>query len=122
MHGFRSAQDYYERCSSRQFVDRIETPTLVLHAADDPLMHSGVIPPPEERSAHVAFEVSPNGGHVGFVSGSWPWSAQYWLEDRIPKFLQPHIAERDPRMGLSDDAKALAEGQRAARSTIPEWD
>jgi hypothetical protein len=91
MHGFRSAQDYYERCSSRRFVDRIETPTLVLHAADDPLMHSGVIPSPEERSAHVAFEVSPNGGHVGFVSGRWPWSAQYWLEDRIPEFLQAHI-------------------------------
>jgi hypothetical protein len=91
MHGFESAQDYYERCSSRQFVDRIETPTLVLHAADDPLMRSGVIPPPAERSAHVAFEVSPNGGHVGFVSGAWPWSARYWLEDRIPEFLQAQI-------------------------------
>jgi len=101
LHGFRSAQDYYKRCSSRQFVERIETPTLVLHAADDPLMHSGIIPLPAERSAHVAFEVSPNGGHVGFVSGHWPWSAQYWLEDRIPKFLQVHIQERDPRRGSS---------------------
>jgi predicted alpha/beta-fold hydrolase len=91
MHGFRSAHDYYERCSSRQFVDRIEAPTLVLHAADDPLMHSGIIPRPEERSGHVAFEISPNGGHVGFVSGHWPWSARYWLEDRIPEFLQAHI-------------------------------
>ncbi len=94
MHGFRSARDYYERCSSRQFVDRIETPTLVLHAADDPLMHSGIIPQPEERSAHVAFEVSPNGGHVGFVSGPWPWSARYWLEDRIPEFLDAHFSLR----------------------------
>ena len=91
MHGFRSAQDYYERCSSRQFVDRIETPTLVLHAADDPLMHSGIIPLPAERSAQVRFEVSPNGGHVGFVSGAWPWSARYWLEERIPEFLQAHV-------------------------------
>jgi predicted alpha/beta-fold hydrolase len=91
LHGFQSAQDYYERCSSRQFVERIETPTLVLHAADDPLMHSGIIPLPKERSAHVAFEISPSGGHVGFVSGRWPWSARYWLEDRIPRFLQKHI-------------------------------
>jgi predicted alpha/beta-fold hydrolase len=91
MHGFRSARDYYERCSSRQFVDRIETPTLVLHAADDPLMHAGIIPSPEERSAQVTFEVSPNGGHVGFVSGHWPWAARYWLEDRIPEFLQAHL-------------------------------
>lgn len=91
MHGFRSAHDYYVRCSSRQFVNRIETPTLVLHAADDPLMCSDIIPSSEERSPSVAFEVSPNGGHVGFVSGPWPWSARYWLEDRIPKFLDAHI-------------------------------
>jgi predicted alpha/beta-fold hydrolase len=94
MHGFRSAHDYYERCSSRQFVERIETPTLVIHAADDPLMRSEIIPRPDERSAHVAFEVSPNGGHVGFVSGPWPWSARYWLEDRIPEFLGAHFARR----------------------------
>jgi predicted alpha/beta-fold hydrolase len=91
MHGFRSAHNYYECSSSRQFVDRIKTPTLVLQAEDDPFMHSKVIPPPEERSAHVAFEVSPNGGHVGFISGPWPWSARYWLEDRIPEYLQAHI-------------------------------
>jgi len=96
MHGFRSADDYYERCSSRQFVDRIETPTLVLHAADDPLMRSEIIPRPEERSERVVFEISPNGGHVGFVSGAWPWSARYWLEDRIPAFLEAHVAKRDP--------------------------
>jgi predicted alpha/beta-fold hydrolase len=91
MHGFQSAQDYYKRCSSRQFVAQIETPTLVLHSADDPRMHSGIIPPPEERSAHVRFEISQNGGHVGFVSGDWPWASQYWLEDRIPDFLQTHL-------------------------------
>jgi hypothetical protein len=91
MHGFQNAEDYYERCSSRQFVDRIETPTLVLHSADDPLMPPSVIPRPEEHPANVRFEVSPNGGHVGFISGRWPWSARYWLEDRIPDFLQAHL-------------------------------
>jgi len=101
LHGFRSEHDYYERCSSRQFVARIETPTLVLHAADDPLMRSGVIPSPEERSPHVAFEVSPKGGHVGFVSGPWPWSARYWLEDRIPNFLDAHIGKSDPVDGIA---------------------
>ena len=91
MHGFRSAEDYYKRCSSRQFVDRIETPTLVLQAADDPLLHPGVIPKQGEYSANVRLEVSPNGGHVGFISGPWPWSARYWLEERIPDFLQAHL-------------------------------
>ncbi len=92
MHGFRNAQDYYERCSSRQFVGRIETPTLILHAADDPLMDSEIIPRPSEHSANVELEVSSNGGHVGFVSGSWPWSVRYWLEDRIPAFLERQLS------------------------------
>jgi len=99
MHGFGGARDYYQRCSSRPFVHRIRTPTLVLHAEDDPLMCAAVIPAPDERSASVAFEVSPNGGHVGFVSGRWPWSARYWLEERIPRFLGAHIGERDPSGG-----------------------
>ncbi len=97
LHGFADARDYYERCSSRRFVGRIETPTLVLHAQDDPLMHPGVVPPPAERSAQVAFEVSAMGGHVGFVSGRWPWSARYWLEQRIPAFLEAHLGARSPR-------------------------
>jgi predicted alpha/beta-fold hydrolase len=91
LHGFESARDYYRRCSSRQFVEHIETPTLVLHSSDDPLMHARIIPVAEERSPHVQFEISSNGGHVGFVSGAWPWSARYWLEDRIPNFLESHI-------------------------------
>ncbi len=37
--------------------------------------------------------------------------------------MQPlkKVSERDPRMGSCDAAKALAEGQRAARSAIPIW-
>ncbi|MBW2716939.1 MAG: hydrolase, partial [Deltaproteobacteria bacterium] len=77
LHGFRGDHDYYERCSSRQFVGRIETPTLVLNAADDPLMNAEIIPSSKERAASVACEVSANGGHVGFVSGRWPWAARY---------------------------------------------
>jgi predicted alpha/beta-fold hydrolase len=37
LHGFDGADDYYRRCSSAAFVERIVTPTLVLHSRGRPL-------------------------------------------------------------------------------------
>lgn len=87
LHGFKSAQDYYQRSSSRQFLKNITVPTLIIQALDDPFMTAEVIPPREELSEHVQLEVTAAGGHVGFVSGKNPFKPFYWLEKRIPEFL-----------------------------------
>jgi predicted alpha/beta-fold hydrolase len=87
LHGFADAEDYYARCSSRGFLHRIRCPTLILHAADDPFMRPDVVPRPEELSSDVTLELSPRGGHVGFVSGV----GRYWLEDRVPEFIAPAL-------------------------------
>ncbi len=63
----------------------------MLHARDDPFMTEAVIPLNEELSPNVALELYRNGGHVGFVSGQWPWHAHYWLEERIPAYLLGHL-------------------------------
>jgi uncharacterized protein len=91
LHGFAGADDYYARCSSRRFLKSIRTPTLVLHALDDPFMTPEVVPSPAELSPQVTLEIGPHGGHVGFVSGP-PWHPVYWLEERIPAFLDSHLA------------------------------
>ncbi len=88
LHGFDNALDYYQKSSSRQFLKSIKTPTLIIQAKDDPFMNLNVIPELNELSSNVHFELSENGGHVGFVQGSWPWSAEYYLEKRIPEFFQ----------------------------------
>ena len=36
LNGFAGADDYYQRCSSQQFLAAIRVPTLVIHASDDP--------------------------------------------------------------------------------------
>jgi len=87
IHGFKSAQDYYEKCSSRQFLKDIQTPTLIIHAKDDPFMTQAVIPTPEEISSAVTLELLEKGGHVGFVAGSL-FSPDYWLERRIVSFFK----------------------------------
>jgi uncharacterized protein len=87
MWGFADAQDYYLRTSSMNDLQRINTPTLIIHATDDPFMTEACTPQPEQLSSDVTVELSKAGGHVGFVSGQWPWRANYWLESRIPEFL-----------------------------------
>lgn len=91
LHGFTGADDYYTRSSSRQYLRGISLPTLILQAADDPFMTPDVIPSPDELSPTTTLEVSAHGGHVGFIAGRWPWAAEYWLEQRIPAFLQSRL-------------------------------
>ncbi len=91
LHGFEDVHDYYTRSSSRQYLTGIRIPTLMLHAEDDPFMTPEVLPSQEELSPDIQLEVSTTGGHVGFVHGELPWRPRYWLEERIPDFLQTHL-------------------------------
>lgn len=85
--GFLSARDYYQKCSSQQFLTNISVPTLIIHASDDPFMNDKVIPNQAQLSNQVTFELAEHGGHVGFIKGRFPWQAEYYLEERIPEFL-----------------------------------
>jgi hypothetical protein len=87
IHGFSSADDYYTKSSSKQFLKYIETPTLIIHSKDDPFMSKDVIPTKEELSPSIEFQLLDKGGHVGFISGSC-FSPIYWLEKRIVSFLK----------------------------------
>lgn len=87
LNGFAGAEDYYTHCSCRPFLSRIGTPTLILHALDDPFMFPHSVPRPDELGPGVRLELSGHGGHVGFVGGPLPWRPNYWVEDRLVAFL-----------------------------------
>ncbi len=86
IHGFASAQEYYQRASARQYLKAIQKETLIIHALDDPFMTPKVLPGQNEVSPKVHLEIYPHGGHVGFISGSF-LRPRYWLEERIVRFL-----------------------------------
>lgn len=88
LHGFVDAHDYYARSSSRQYLQHITVPTLIIHAKDDPFMSPEAIPEPCELAPAVSLEITPAGGHVGFISGKFPGKPVYWLEQRIKTFLE----------------------------------
>ena len=91
LHGFDGADHYYRVSSSRQYLKDITVSTLLLHAQDDPFMFASTVPQRDELSDSTTLELSAHGGHVGFVSGRWPWSARYWLEERIPRYLEKFL-------------------------------
>lgn len=102
LHGFRSAEHYYDTASCRQYLCGVVRPTLIVHALDDPFMTPDAVPRREELAPSIRLELSASGGHVGFVEGNSPWSARYWLEDRIPCFLGEQL---EPAVGESPDRR-----------------
>jgi uncharacterized protein len=66
-HSFRDALDYYARCSAGPHLGAIRTPTLIIHAADDPWIPSRTFREIEwGRFKHVRLLMPWSGGHVGF--------------------------------------------------------
>ncbi|WP_417607015.1 hydrolase [Oceanimonas baumannii] len=90
LHGFTDADEYYRRCSGLPRLPDIVTPTLILHAADDPFMTDAVIPEADALPPAITYELSRHGGHVGFMQGP-PWRPRYWLEQRVPAWLQLYL-------------------------------
>jgi len=87
LHGFENADEYYEKCSSRQFLMHIRKPTLILHSKDDPFMWERTVPNEDELSPSVELELSESGGHVGFIGGKHPLSVEYWVDKRVLEWL-----------------------------------
>jgi len=115
MWGFKDAMDYYDQCSSRQFLKGISRPTLLIHSSDDPFMVPEVIPEINELSSATSLEVSRHGGHVGFIQGP-PWKPTYWLDQRIPAYFESVLSEMGSSEleSIPDDAKNIVPGPSRA--------
>ncbi len=86
LHGFSDAAEYYEVNSSLQFLDRIEVPTLVLNAQNDPFLSNTCFPRDLANTlSNVHFEFPKHGGHVGFT-GPYPQKT-YYSERRVVEFI-----------------------------------
>ena len=86
LHGFKNADDYWTRGSSKPGLKNIRVRTLVLNARNDPLVPASALPGASEVSAAVTLEQPEQGGHVGFVAGPFPGNLS-WLRQRTLDFL-----------------------------------
>ena len=98
-HGFRDADDYYHRASSLRVIDRVQVPTLILCAEDDPFVPPSQFEDPAIwANPHVDVQLTRHGGHCGFYSPASTGFDGYWAEQRIVDFTRAHLA-RDAGLG-----------------------
>ncbi|WP_071058531.1 YheT family hydrolase [Pelistega sp. MC2] len=87
IHGFRNAEDYWKKCSSKPDLIHILVPTLILNAKNDPFIPRESLPTIEQVSDVVTLHQPEHGGHVGFSQGTFP-SRLGWLSQRLWQFFQ----------------------------------
>jgi predicted alpha/beta-fold hydrolase len=97
LHGFRDAHDYYARCECAPNLPHIKTPTLIVNAADDPLIAPRTLPATNDLPPSITLEVTQHGGHLGFVAANRFGQPRYWLEDRLLQFLTTRERVRHSR-------------------------
>ena len=89
-HGFKDAEDYYIKNSSKQFLAKITKPTLLLNALDDTFLNDECFPfEIAKENKYLFLETPKHGGHVGFNS-KFIGTNGHWLEKRIYDFIKDH--------------------------------
>jgi uncharacterized protein len=84
--GFGTAANYYATQSSNQFLNRIAVPCLLVQAKDDPLIPFDVFDIPAIRdNPHIELLAAEHGGHLGFLSNTWP---RFWVDRVILDWIE----------------------------------
>ena len=86
INSFKNANNYYKRCSAKQYLKDIKIPTLIIHALDDPFMTPDILPKKSEIFNSITLKVVPYGGHVGFIKGSI-FKPEYTLDSIVSDFF-----------------------------------
>jgi predicted alpha/beta-fold hydrolase len=86
--GYQDVNDYYARASSGPHLAAIERPTLIVAAADDPMVPGASVARwPLPTSGHVVRLLTATGGHVGFV-GATATPGRFWAAQHLLDFLE----------------------------------
>lgn len=86
LHGFKSTEDYWGRCSAKPHLHRIQIPALVVNARNDPFVPAWSLPHQNEVGDHVTLWQPSQGGHVGFPQGPVPGHVRS-MPDAVGKWL-----------------------------------
>ncbi len=87
--GFTSVEEYYTSCSSLPLLDRIEVPTRVLVACDDPVVAVEAYERARFSSVTECYATQ-GGGHLGYLaerSAPHADSDWYWMDWRLLEWL-----------------------------------
>jgi uncharacterized protein len=90
--GFDNVDEYYDGCSGKHFIGKVQLPTLVVNAANDPLIPRSTVDSillPSDSP--VKMILTEGGGHLGFVGRRSSDSDGWWMDWRVIDWLEAHI-------------------------------
>lgn len=95
--GFKSAEDYYQKCSAKQFLGGISIPAFLLASDDDPFIPAtsfNGLPP----NANIELCLTRSGGHMGYVAAhKTPLQNRRWLDYVILRYAEHFLTTHGDR-------------------------
>jgi predicted alpha/beta-fold hydrolase len=83
--GFRDRDDYYKTCSAKQYLSKINIPTVIITSEDDPFV-SVKDYQEAEYSPNVVLHIEKFGGHMGYLTRSG-LGYKRWLDLALEKYV-----------------------------------
>ena len=91
VNGFKDAEDYWAKASSKPHLPNIKVPTLLISALDDSFLSDGCYPVEFAESSDLFHLETPNfGGHLGFMSPDT--EGVFWTEKKAIAFYQKTLS------------------------------
>ena len=91
VHGFESAEHYWECCSSKPVLSEVKIPTLLLNARDDSFLGAECYPDDIAKKHDLFYMMAPKqGGHVGFSGDNR--EGMLWSEHRVAHFVKEQLS------------------------------
>lgn len=84
--GFKSADDYYESCSTYAHLENIKVPTFILMSKDDPFIPWQPYLA-AQKNPNVQLHLEDVGGHMGYLSADGPVGYKRWQDYAIDTVL-----------------------------------
>jgi len=83
--GFRDRATYYAECSAKDHLSKIEIPTVMIAASDDPFVSIEDYLD-AEVSSKTKLHIEKNGGHIGYLSRKG-LTFERWLDGALESYL-----------------------------------
>jgi predicted alpha/beta-fold hydrolase len=104
MSGYGSRESYYEICSPKEYLQQVDRPLIMLHAADDPFVDVSHYLDVHKKGLpeNVQLHIEARGGHLGYLAGGpTELGTNRWLDYFLVKAF--HRIEKQIGMPLEKE-------------------
>lgn len=72
LNGFKDVYDYYQKASSKDYIESIKIKTVLISAKDDPFLNRSCYPI-NTKNPSFSFTLMNNGSHMAFLNSNYNW-------------------------------------------------